>query len=58
MKKSTQDYRQARKSYAQKKTTNAPQKKKQKTTSRKRLTQFEVTELLLKDNIHRDTELF
>ena len=33
-------------------------KKKQKTTCRKRLTQFEVSEFLLKRNIRRDTELF
>ena len=47
-KKSTQAYRQARKSYAQENRTDAPQKKKQKATSRKRLTQFEVSEFLLK----------
>ena len=57
-KKSTQAYRQARKSYAQENPIDAPQKKKQKATSRKRLTQFEVSEFLLKNNIHRDTEPF
>ena len=57
-KKSTQAYRQARKSYAQENPTHAPQKKKQKTTCRKLLTQFEVSEFLLKNNIRRDTELF
>ena len=57
-KKSTQAYRQARKSYAQENPADAPQKKKQKTTSRKRLTQFEVSEFLVKNNIHRDTDLF
>ena len=56
-KKSTQAYRQTRKSYAQENPIDAPQKKKQKATSRKRLTQFEVTEFLVKSNIHRDTEL-
>ena len=58
MKKSTQAYRQARKSYAQENPTDAPQKKKQKATCRKPLTQFEVSEFLLKNNIRRDTELF
>ena len=57
-KKSTQAYRQARKSYAQENPTHAAQKKKQKATCRKRLTQFEVSEFLLKNNIRRDTELF
>ena len=33
-------------------------KKKQKATSRKRLIQFEVSEFLVKNNIHRHTELF
>ena len=33
-------------------------KKKQKATSRQRLTQFEVSEFLLKNNIHCDVELF
>ena len=33
-------------------------KKKEKATSRKRLTQFEVSEFLLKNNMHGDTELF
>ena len=56
--KSTQAYQQARKSYAQENPTDAPQKKKQKATSRNRLTQFEVREFLLKNNIHLDTELF
>ena len=41
-----QAYWQARKSYAQENPTDAPQKKKQKATSRKRLTQFEVSEFL------------
>ena len=41
-------YQYARKSYAQENPTDAPQKKKQKATSRKRLTQFEVSEFLLK----------
>ena len=54
-KKSTQAYRQASKSYAQENPTDAPQNKKQKTTCRKRLTQFEVSEFLLKNNIRRDT---
>ena len=57
-KTSTQAYRQGRKSYAQENPTDAPQKKKQKTTCRKRLTQFEVSEFLLKNNVRRDTELF
>ena len=45
-KNSMQAYRQARKSYVQENPTDAPQKKKQKATSRKRLTQFEVSEFL------------
>ena len=57
-KKSTQAYRQARKSYAQENPTDAPQTKKQKTTCRKRLTQFEASGFLLKSNIRRDTEHF
>ena len=56
--KSTQAYQLARKSYAQEYPTDAPQKKKQKATSRNRLTQFEVREFLLKNNMHLDTELF
>ena len=56
--KSTQAYQLARKSYAQENPTDAPQKKKQKATSRNRLTQFEVREFLLKNNMHLDTELF
>ena len=50
-------HRKSRKSYAQENPTDAPQKKKQKATSRKRLTQFEASEVLVKNNIHRDTEL-
>ena len=55
-KKSTQAYRQARKSNAQENPTDAPQKKRQKATSRKLLTQFKVSEFLAKNNIHLDTE--
>ena len=43
-KKSTQAYWQARKSYVHGNPTDAPQKKKQKTTSRKRLTQLKVSQ--------------
>ena len=57
-KKSTQAYQPARKLYAQENPTDNPQKEKQKTTCRKRLTQFEVSEFLLKSNVRRDTKLF
>ena len=57
-KKSTQAYRQARITYSQENSTDAPQKKKQKATCKKLLTQFEVSEFLLRNHICRDTELF
>ena len=46
------------KSYVQGNPTDASQKKKQKTTSRKRLTQFKVSQFLIKNNINCGTELF
>ena len=58
-KKSTQPYRKSRKSYARENPTDVPSKKqKQKAINGKLLTQFEVSEFLVKNDIHRDTELF
>ena len=56
-KKSTQAYGPAIKSYAQENLTNSLQKKKEKATSRKRPTQFKVTDFSWTKNIYRDTEL-
>ena len=47
-KNSTQAYLQARESYAQENPTDGSRKQRQKATSRKRPTQFEVSELLFK----------
>ena len=59
--KSTQksNYQQSRKSCCQENHEDVPPKnQKQKARYRKRITQFEVGEFLVKNNIHQDTDLF